>query len=48
MDKEYTYNCDNCGAEFTIITNSGEVPETCPFCGADLDNSRYNDEEDED
>ncbi len=38
MEKEWHYECSHCGTAFTIITNSNEKPEVCPFCGNDLDN----------
>jgi Zinc ribbon domain. len=45
--KEYSYNCNGCGNSYTIITDSEEAPEVCPFCGEDLDNERDEDESEE-
>lgn len=30
------YNCQSCGEEFRVITDSGAYVEYCPFCGADI------------
>lgn len=41
--KPLHYNCDGCDEIFAIVIKSDSdiLPETCPFCGSDLDNSKY-------
>lgn len=47
MDKEYELECSECGEDFTVISHSGGVPEMCPYCGSDMDNSNNDDYEDD-
>lgn len=28
--------CNNCGEEFRVISDSGAIIEYCPFCGDDI------------
>lgn len=44
--KEYEFICASCTAEFTILTTEEAIPETCPFCGDDLENEVSDIEED--
>ena len=44
MDKEFEFQCENCGTDFTISTPDDAKPEICPFCGDDL-NTEYDDYE---
>jgi len=37
MLKEKNFICDSCSTEFTILTNSNEPVEVCPFCGEYLE-----------
>jgi predicted nucleic acid-binding Zn ribbon protein len=47
-DRETEHECDNCGKNFTVINHDDADPiEMCPYCGADIDNTR-DDEEDDD
>ena len=39
--------CESCGTEFRVVSDSDETIEYCPYCGAGLD-IEDNDEEDED
>ena len=36
-DKTQYFECDDCGAEFSLITSQDMVVEFCPFCGEPLD-----------
>ena len=40
--------CDDCGADFTIEYESVEEIQYCPFCGADLFITIFDDEGEED
>ena len=36
-DKLYHFECDECGAEYSIQTEMDLVAEFCPFCSEPLD-----------
>jgi putative FmdB family regulatory protein len=45
--KEFEFECENCGEDFTILATGTDKPTVCPFCGSDLENSRTSDDEEE-
>ena len=36
-DKTQYFECDDCGAEFSLITSQDMVVEFCPFCGEPIE-----------
>jgi predicted nucleic acid-binding Zn ribbon protein len=46
--RDYDFTCDDCSEEFTICATGTDKPTVCPFCGADLENTRDNEHDDED
>lgn len=43
------FNCDCCGAEFRVVSDSGDEINYCPHCGTDIEDTDddYNDEDEE-
>ncbi len=39
------YECQSCGEEFRVITDSSAYVEYCPFCGSDVADDEDEDEE---
>lgn len=37
MQIVYEGSCENCSEEVAITTESGQIPNTCPFCGGSVD-----------
>ena len=36
-DTRQLFECENCGAEYSLQTDMDMVPEFCPFCGEPID-----------
>jgi putative FmdB family regulatory protein len=45
--REFEFTCEDCSEDFTILATGTDKPTVCPFCGADLDNRRSTDDDDE-
>ena len=43
-EKEYEFECSTCGSKFIIITSETDKPVHCPFCAADLENEKDDDD----
>lgn len=37
MEIVYTGTCENCSETTLLTTESGQNPNTCPFCGGSVD-----------
>lgn len=40
--------CESCGTEFRVVSDSDELLAYCPFCGADVENEVEEDDYEED
>ena len=41
-DKTLHFECDECGAEYSVNTEMDLVPEFCPFCGEPIEKIEWN------
>ena len=46
-DIRQQFECQECGAEYSIQTDMDIKPEFCPFCGEPLDDIEWNNYENE-
>ena len=41
-DKTQNFECDDCGAEFSLLTEQDMVVEFCPFCSEPIEKIEWN------